>query len=86
VSATVNEATPSVGMLNPRPPRTYVEWTVRGIDPNSGICMVTFSEADARRAHAGGTSHGEPVELLRREITTWTETRYTDYESVNTDA
>lgn len=78
-----NAATPSVGLLNPRPPRTYVEWTVRGRAGSSSACFSTFSEADARRAYAKWLDHGEPVELVKREVTTWTEIRYTSYEVVS---
>ena len=81
---TVSAGRPANGALNSRPPRTYVEWTVRGVD-GSSVCFVTFSETDARRHHANWLDHGEPVELVRREVTTWTETRHGPYEQVGTD-
>ena len=76
-----SSAVPAPDALNSRPPRTYVEWTVRGTD-GSSVCFVTFSEADARSHYAKWLDHGTPVELLRREVTTWTETRYTPYEVI----
>lgn len=70
--------------VNSRPPRTSTEWTVRGVH-GSSVCFVTFSEEDARRHYAKWLDHGETVELVRRDVTTWTENRCSPYELV-TDA
>jgi len=78
---TISAGRPATGALNSRPPRTYIEWTVRGV-AGSSVLFVTFSEADARRHFEKWLDHGEPVEIVKREVTTWTETRYTPYELV----